>query len=1679
MTLDVFTKDVYAAILHYLLDDDHASIPILHSGLVSRQSIVSYIMKNLDLIPNLNDSDLIVMLTSCMDTSISFTQCRWEAAFPSFSLLGGLIGLFSIRHSIDCSDKDNELVTVSAKRILQTLQQIAIEGLQIDTNSNVVVAKLMRRDTNIVHSSLFPILLFVLLSKDSGVENGNPSAFDRSQYSRRSKTDVSFCLSSSSSLQRLAYSLLPFALPHSVDSSPLRRDDYQLMLMIFYAYYHELCVGSFCGDYDNSIMEYHEQGTVDYVMHKSDGSLLISNQKPDALHRLMLTSCLVGLIKAFHDDVFTRHTSQVVKIVLMNASLVVDLENTLLNGVIFSELPPLPKSSEEDMIQVLSRTVFLLHSSSTTTSTTAAEYPQVQEDVERFDGLVGILFIRDLLLLEEVSDSSQRVHQEKAVTANLYEQLVLRLLDDDCNYSCKLFHLFHTYTAELKKMFVSMKFPAVFPPSVMDYVKERVNTTYNECIRDIRVNQESLYTHLYPMTVMLQTLDHMAKKACSRFFHYSIFTRSMLETIIDSGRVVLLASGFPIHGFSNFETAISAFMSSWASLLLSLVRYSSRFDIDILAGAIRSLQFLINIGAFSSEGIYPGVNATEYFPNDTSQQSSRENNLSVNCSYCSAVVQTVVTLLRRRDRTAATSLKRKQGGSHVDTSVLTNYPRIDIERVREPPAVGLSDNYSSDNNLEWSVVYISFLYLQITQTLPPSSSLISKMDGSENFTVLVVSSLELLRRVLVNTAIPAVTEDLHFCCNSLNPPATFHGLSRWYIESIAMRYVVSGESLVSGLYEEISSPTSLKGQLVSNLLSLLTFDQENMTVYGNDRHFNDIFSNVYTHRSSLIYLCQEIFLCVLKRRVIQILETPIHDSEVEQNIVEDLSRNLSVLVSYVFDVSEKILDLVVEDTLHYVQVDGMLKSLFTCLLDKSDRQKNLTIIDMLTYCSDIVYSRLISNYSSSSSQAGQTHANMSAVCLFFSICLAPTAFTSKLQVQSTSAMHTVKVQFNYSSLDKALRMVSLPVAFARHNKHVLLRWIESCYTNSIDGVILGPAVLTFSILTRSLSGLLLQEDITVDIAVSFSYWRTCSLDPDDFSFILSLSRISDPIQVAVQTIGTVDNSNDQTTSCLFFCLAASLLHELQFLLSTIQLSVFQSHMPVAAKMVKIFKDMYLGYISDSNPVRNSIINYFCMEQLLYMLGTLHDTVVLNLPRMADSARECVSLLSEIVSMAHTLQLSFRKMSPYDPKIEGHRRSTVASILQLSVSSFEHLQAVDAESVDECHHSCILHILHLFCSDVLLLLLDEGRMSSFISMNTHSMTSEQRSDLKERYVFIDFKVFYTKFMICTFFFVFYSHVLAERIHRVIEAQHTVSYCSGSQMSTTALLLFQYLTLKIAVRFPSAEGDAHNGLGQVSFIAVSKFTPRGSCATAIWLALEEDMALRDPLAKTLMQVTCELMYYTPQQDQQLDVLSFMARVYRFCILCMFSTELLNSDRYTKVLEASMPASAILFRCLLLQCQELLLAVGQSLHILQDCLGDGNGSERDGNPQHHSQIKLLHSLLEHLQYCAAMFAHSIVSQPPRYSPPTSSSSFGATAENDSLYNPIQTMKGTLRCQPWHRIFLDNRVGSKPPQQTAPLNEGSESKTEGGDYSYIRLAGVNRNFNFFDMYKTFIQCTLERKSL
>ena len=1347
MTLGVFSKDIYAAIVHYLLECEHISIPILSTDLISRQLTVIYIMSNIKLLPNLSDGDLSVMLTSCIEISFSCAQGPWEAIFPPFTVLGGLIHLLLPRNNIS-EVKDDEFVMRSAKTILHTVNEIASSEVLQGHNKSTIITKLMRRYPNFMQSSLFPILFLVLVSKDKSGHTGTGVVVvetSKYQYFRRSATvDAYFCLSSSSSLLLLAHSLLPFAV---LGQSLQRSEDCQLMLMIFYVYYHELCLESISDEFENSNTDSQQPGAVDYIIHRKDGSLLVSNQKPDILQRQMLTSCLVTLLKAFR-EVFTHQISQVVKIVLMNAALVLDLENTVLNIINFPEVPLGSKASHEDMIQVLSKIVFSIHGTSIIDNSSAKS----RGFDHGFDNLVGVVFILDLLQLEEVSESNH-LDSNKEKSTDLHGQLVVRLLDDDCNYSCKLFHLFHTYTAELKKMLhdnSSTQSPSrvsLFPSKVIDYVRERVNTTYNASIADIRANRETIYNYLHPMSMMIQTLDHMAKKSCSRFFHYSIFTRSMLEVIIDSGRVVLLVSGFISSASDNLEASVSAFMSSWASLLLTLVRFSSRFDGDILAGAIRSLQFLINVGAFSPEGRCRDVVDTtvEGLPEDITHQPRRENNnIATNITYCSAVMQIVVAFLRRHDK--PNLLKRKRVGGNFDD------PTMNKHRLREPVLAVRWSDYSLDDNLTWSVVYTSFLFLQAVQVQKPRSDFLAMMKSdNERLFAFIISSLELLRRVMsCHTERSADAEDLRFLCSSLNPPTTFIDLSCGYIEYISTLYIDAG-CVLPGFQEEIASMVSCKGQLISNLLSLLSIAPENAalllqsTKQQQQRNFNDFVMNIFSHRRFLIQICQDVFLSVLRRKVLQILEDSIHENEADQNIIEEMSTNFSTLICHTFSLSghdaheqSSLLDLTVEDILHCVQIDGMLKSLCMCLLGtRRDGQKSVSISDMLSYCSDILYNRLI----------GNKHADMSAVCLFFSICLSPATYTTKLgglpTTTTTTTSYSAKILFNFTSLDLALRTLSLPVVFVRYNKFLVLRWLESCLLHSSgssssgdDDVSLCPAVVTVSILAENLRELLMvKKDITIDISLAFSYWKTCSLHPDDFPRILTLFRISEAIQIPLNAIGKVDYASGQSISHLFFCVAASLLHELQLALSTISLSSFHTHIPVLSKMVKIFSDLYLGYcrhvsvdVEEENV--DSLLNYFCLEQLWYMLGTLHDTVVLNLPRVVETVVVCTSLLAEIVSLAHTLQLKFKQISPHDEsRIEEQRRSNVTNILKLSVSIFEHLQSAASESDDSCQ-SCILHIVHLFCSTILL---EEAKTTSPGLIAVRAVGAETRTDWKERCV----------------------------------------------------------------------------------------------------------------------------------------------------------------------------------------------------------------------------------------------------------------------------------------------------------------------------------------------------------
>ena len=193
VTRGVISKDIYAAIVHYLLECEHTSIPILRTDLISRQLTVIYIMSNIKLLPNLSYGDLSVMLTSCIEISFSCAQGPWEAIFPPFTVIGGLIHLLFPQNNI------SEVKVRSAKTILHTVNKIASsEVLQGHNKSTISITKLMRRYPNFMRSSLFPILFLVLVSKDKSGHTGTGVVVvlvetSKYQYFRRSATD-SRCL---------------------------------------------------------------------------------------------------------------------------------------------------------------------------------------------------------------------------------------------------------------------------------------------------------------------------------------------------------------------------------------------------------------------------------------------------------------------------------------------------------------------------------------------------------------------------------------------------------------------------------------------------------------------------------------------------------------------------------------------------------------------------------------------------------------------------------------------------------------------------------------------------------------------------------------------------------------------------------------------------------------------------------------------------------------------------------------------------------------------------------------------------------------------------------------------------------------------------------------------------------------------------------------------------------------------------------------------------------------------------------------------------------------------------------------------------------------------------------------------------------------------------------------------
>ena len=167
--------------------------------------------------------------------------------------------------------------------------------------------------------------------------------------------------------------------------------------------------------------------------------------------------------------------------------------------------------------------------------------------------------------------------------------------------------------------------------------------------------------------------------------------------------------------------------------------------------------------------------------------------------------------------------------------------------------------------------------------------------------------------------------------------------------------------------------------------------------------------------------------------------------------------------------------------------------------------------------------------------------------------------------------------------------------------------------------------------------------------------------------------------------------------------------------------------------------------------------------------------------------------------------------------------------------------------------------------------------------------------------------------------------------------------------------------------------------------------------------------------------------------------MRRAGMFCLLCLMSAELVGradcDAAARECITAELPSSAALLRCLLLRCQELLLATDQCEDIL---LSRGRSSQGEGGLLAELQVGLLATLMivilidpnhglslavHQLRRCAMHYKGKITHLPSKVGP---AGERGREREREE--GPIATLLKLLRCQPWLSLLSETRADSHP---------------------------------------------------
>lgn len=864
----------------------------------------------------------------------------------------------------------------------------------------------------------------------------------------------------------------------------------------------------------------------------------------------------------------------------------------------------------------------------------------------------GFVLVRTLLLRENESTKNSSRNQHLFLTE--------RLLQDDCSYSCKLMHIFkqHLQYAEGElpsnevyqscpfgsTRFLTEDLDEIYP---LDVKSELINTNSERQKQEVDSNTIVL-KYVDPLRMFLEDLNVFAAKCPVKFFHYSIFSQSMLASLFDFWVLALrtLMEGVAIATQVELLQVISLAAAEWSTLLSSLSAFTQRFDDALTLGCLNCLRYAARL--------ILGLGKSDSMELELVQTS---------VSVCTSPLGVVGSLLQQR-RSSQVVPKRKPS-----SIIRSNSQEREGNSFHAAPAAMSKDHsirgYSnSTGNILLNLANISF---KLANAILGINAIAEAHDAGPISLIdmaFVVSVLKFIANSMDSVIFDLrANQSIRYCTDrpihskeSNSPSSTDNNVVE-YLEAL-FKFILGLFSarfdIFGSFFSKVSTdPSTLQREFIYSILYILT--SPSVAPY----------SSLVRHRDFLltVYHCRPLYTTILRQTLLQVMA----DFDEDSNLPSQLSQNCSKLLEELFileetrspDSSHSAFGFLVKEIVKYIIIDGTFR------FHPLNFNPHCPPDGFYQHCARIVLAKVLGT---SPSQ------HLNAMYLFIALCIWPCA-----DIPASPSL--LRCRFSRRGLNKALAMIAQPFQYSSNNRTILKVWIEEASVDDEYTGDMGNAFRLYSIILHNFPEVSLTSNSARDLTPieeqsARDYWGRCFMEIEEMSSVLTQCRVDDRLSRSILAAYESQSQEKillQDVEMLHVGFLVSSLHAMtgmsKILLSTSDVAVKNSDkvenvLSGFEQLVRTFDFLLLNTIarlmqtsSSGRTSRTAVsefkLRWLCIlgtHQFRMLLGSIDDMVHFKRSSVQELARQhpsFIKLLSALLSTARQLHFYSTQVSSRD------------------------------------------------------------------------------------------------------------------------------------------------------------------------------------------------------------------------------------------------------------------------------------------------------------------------------------------------------------------------------------------------------------------------------------------------